>query len=85
MIPTHIPAQLTYRDKLQPWYIVRQLPSLQRLTVAQFSRRNDAEAYLQALRRLMPQVRHLIVFNALKECADKTGDFGAIARDRILH
>jgi hypothetical protein len=57
-----IPTQLTYRERLQPWCVVRHLPNLQRLTVARFSRRNDAEAYLLALRRLMPAVNHAIVF-----------------------
>jgi hypothetical protein len=57
MIPTH-----TYRDKLKPWCIIRQLPDFQRSTVARFSRRNDAEAYLIALRRLMPTTRHIVIF-----------------------
>jgi hypothetical protein len=42
MIPTQ-PTQLTYRDRLQPWCVVRHLPNWQRLTVARFSRRSDAE------------------------------------------
>ncbi len=57
-----ISTQQTYRDRLQPWCIIRHLPNLQRLTVARFSRRSDAEAYLQALRRLMPAVNHVIIF-----------------------
>jgi hypothetical protein len=61
-----IPKQPTYRDRLQPWYIIRHLPKCQRLTVARFARRPDAESYLNALRRLMPTVPHTIVFvNAL--------------------
>jgi hypothetical protein len=61
MIPTQT-TQLTYRDRLQPWCVVRHLPNLQWLTVARFSRRSDAEGYLLALRRLMPGVPHVIVF-----------------------
>jgi hypothetical protein len=57
-----IPKQPTYRDRLQPWYIIRHLPKCQRLTVARFARRPDAESYLNALRRLMPTVPHTIVF-----------------------
>jgi hypothetical protein len=57
-----IPKQSTYRDRLQPWYIIRHLPKCQRLTVARFARRPDAESYLNALRRLMPTVPHTIVF-----------------------
>ncbi|MDY6784057.1 MAG: hypothetical protein SW833_16170 [Cyanobacteriota bacterium] len=57
-----IPTQLTYRERLQPWCVVRHLPNLQRLTVARFSRRSDAEGYLRALRRLMPTANHVVVF-----------------------
>ncbi|MEG4634796.1 hypothetical protein QUB56_35545 [Microcoleus sp. AR_TQ3_B6] len=39
-----IPKQPTYRDRLQPWCIIRHLPNCQRLTVARFSRRPDAES-----------------------------------------
>ncbi|MDQ2100596.1 MAG: hypothetical protein QQW96_23490 [Tychonema bourrellyi B0820] len=30
-----IPKQSTYRDRLQPWHLIRHLPNCQRLTVAQ--------------------------------------------------
>ena len=61
-----IPKEPTYRDRLVPWCIIRHLPNCQRLTVARFSRRRDAESYLNALRRLMPTVSHTLVFvNAL--------------------
>ncbi|MEG4825795.1 hypothetical protein QUA82_07980 [Microcoleus sp. F8-D3] len=29
-----IPKQSTYRDRLQPWHLIRHLPNCQRLTVA---------------------------------------------------
>jgi hypothetical protein len=58
-----IPKELTYRDRLKPWCIIRQLPNCQRLTVARFSRRPDAESYLKALRRLMPDT--IVFVNAL--------------------
>ena len=57
-----IPKEPTYRDRLQPWHLIRHLPNCQRLTVARFARRRDAESYLNALRRLMPAVPHTIVF-----------------------
>ncbi|NJK74821.1 MAG: hypothetical protein HC942_13085 [Microcoleus sp. SU_5_6] len=61
-----IPKQPTYRDRLQPWHLIRHLPNCQRHTVARFARRPDAESYLNALRGLMPGVPHTIVFvNAL--------------------
>jgi hypothetical protein len=57
-----IPKEPTYRDRLQPWHLIRHLPKCQRLTVARFARRRDAESYLNTLRRLMPAVPHTIVF-----------------------
>jgi hypothetical protein len=55
----------------RPWCIVRQLPNMQRLVVARFRRRNDAEGYLQILRRLLPASGHVILFDATD--ADKLG------------
>jgi hypothetical protein len=66
-----IPKEPTYRDRLLPWHLIRHLPNSQRITVARFARRPDAESYLNALRRLMPAVPHAIVFvNVL--CANET-------------
>jgi hypothetical protein len=68
-----IPKQPTYRDRLQPWHLIRHLPNCQRLTVARFARRPDAESYLNALRRLMPAVPHTIVFvNAVSVLDENT-------------
>ncbi|MEG4632203.1 hypothetical protein QUB56_21850 [Microcoleus sp. AR_TQ3_B6] len=36
---------------------------MQRLVVARFHRRGDAEGYLQILRRLLPAAKHAIVFD----------------------
>ncbi|MFM9264078.1 hypothetical protein [Tychonema sp. BBK16] len=62
MIPTSKPKLNTH-----PWCIVRQLPNMQRLVVARFHRRGDADGYIQILRRLLPTTKHAIVF-------DLTGD-----------
>ncbi|MBD2384848.1 hypothetical protein [Cylindrospermum sp. FACHB-282] len=59
MIPTSKP-----KSNSHPWSIIRQLPKMQRLVVARFHRRNDAEAYLQILRRLLPTASHGIVFDS---------------------
>ncbi|GET38610.1 hypothetical protein [Microseira wollei] len=48
---------------VHPWCIVRQLPNMQRLVVARFYRRSDADGYIQVLRRLLPGVNHAIVFD----------------------
>ncbi|MBD2577159.1 hypothetical protein [Oscillatoria sp. FACHB-1406] len=60
-----IPTELIYREKLQPWCIVRQLPKMQNIVVARFTRRNDAEEYLSVLRRLLPTAPHKIIFASM--------------------
>ncbi|NET04585.1 MAG: hypothetical protein F6K09_33075 [Merismopedia sp. SIO2A8] len=54
---------MTYKDKLFPWRIIRHLPNMQRLVVARFRRRNEAEAYLKTLQGLMPNLKHIIIFD----------------------
>jgi hypothetical protein len=54
---------MTYRDQLYAWCIVRLLPQFQRITVARFRRRNEAESHLQILRRLVPAGAFVIVFD----------------------
>lgn len=54
---------MSYLARLSPWCIVRQKPNLQSTIVARFRRRNDAEAHLQVLRRLMPDAKFEIVFD----------------------
>ncbi len=58
MISTSKPKSNTH-----PWCIIRQLPNMQRLVVARFRGRNDADAYLQILRQLLPTVDHVIIFD----------------------
>lgn len=62
---------MSYRDQLSPWCIIQLLPQMQRFSkgeatptvVARFRKRNDAEAHLQALRRLNPALQYEIVFD----------------------
>jgi hypothetical protein len=63
---------MTYFEKLHPWCIIRPLPNLQRRVVARCRRRSDAEAHLQILRRLIPNVTHTIVFDPTPEQDDRT-------------
>ncbi|MBD1805097.1 hypothetical protein H6F98_06485 [Microcoleus sp. FACHB-SPT15] len=58
---------MTYFEKLHPWCIIRPLPNLQRRIIARCRRRNDAEAHLQVLRRLMPTVPFEIVFDVMPD------------------
>jgi hypothetical protein len=61
---------MTYKDQLQPWCIVRDLPNLQRIVVVRFRRRSEAEAYLQVLRRLLPTTAHRLLFDPAMESAE---------------
>ena len=54
---------MSYFEKLHPWCIIRHLPNMQNSVVARFRRRNDAEAHLQVLRRLIPSVTFTIIFD----------------------
>jgi hypothetical protein len=58
---------VTYIERLSPWCIIRHCPNMQQQIVGRFRRRTDAEAHLQALRRLIPNVALTIIFNPLVE------------------
>ncbi|MCC5639501.1 hypothetical protein LC593_27480 [Nostoc sp. CHAB 5844] len=51
------------KSNSHPWCIIRQLPNMQRMVVARFHRRHDADAYRQIIQRLLPQASHVIVFD----------------------
>lgn len=53
---------MNYQEKLSPWTIVRVLPDLQKITVARFRRRGDAEGHLVILNRMMPLAEFAIEF-----------------------
>ncbi|WP_315789180.1 hypothetical protein [Fischerella sp. JS2] len=53
------------KSNTHPWYVIRQLPNLQRRVVVRFHRRHDAEAYLQILQQLLPTASHVIVFDPI--------------------
>jgi hypothetical protein len=55
---------MPYKERLNPWLLVRLLPNMQRLTVGQFRTRSDADGHLQILRRLIPQAQFVVMFNA---------------------
>ncbi|MCC5639933.1 hypothetical protein LC593_29725 [Nostoc sp. CHAB 5844] len=62
MISTSQPKSNTH-----PWCIIRQLPNMQRLVVARFHRRHDADGYIQILRQLLPTTKHVIVFDLVQK------------------
>ena len=62
---------MTYRTRLYPWCIIRLLPQCQRITVARCRRRNDADAHLKTLRRLIPAASFAIVFDSQANPVDQ--------------
>lgn len=58
---------MAYRDRLYPWCIIRQLPKFQRITVARFRKRNEAEEHLKVLHRLLPNATFVVLFDAQLE------------------
>jgi len=54
---------MPYRERLNPWVLVRLLPNLQRVTVGQYRIRSDADGHLRIIRRLMPNAEFEVVFN----------------------
>ncbi len=51
------------KERLHPWVLVRLLPNLQQITVAQYRSRSDADGHLQVIRRLMPNAKFEVMFN----------------------
>lgn len=64
---------MTYRDKLNPWCIIRPISSVQMRIVGRFRRRSDAEAHLQVLKRLMPDLPFEIMFDIAPEEEQEQG------------
>lgn len=60
-------STLKPKSNTHPWCIIRQLPNMQRVVVARFHRRHDADGYLQILQQLMPTTKHVIVFDLMQE------------------
>lgn len=56
-------AGFNYSVQFYPWCIVRLLPNLQRSVMQRFRKRAEAEEYLKALKRLLPETNHQIVFD----------------------
>jgi hypothetical protein len=55
---------MPYKDCLNKWLVVRLLPNMQRITVAQFFKHSDADGYLRIIRQLIPNAQFVVVFNA---------------------
>lgn len=54
---------MPYKERLNPWVLVRLLPNLQRITIGQFRTRSDADGHLHILRRLIPSAKIVVMLN----------------------
>ena len=54
---------MPYGDRLKRWAVVRLLAKMQRVTVARFVKASDADGFAQALRRLEPHAKFIVVFD----------------------
>ena len=67
---------MTYRDKLNPWCIIRPVSHVQMRIVGRFRRRSDAEGHLEILKRMMPNVPFEIMFDHAPEDTDSQAEQG---------
>ena len=61
---------MTYKDKLNPWCIIRPISDVQMRIVGRFRRRVDAEGHLKILKQLIPNVPFEIMFDISPEDTD---------------
>jgi hypothetical protein len=58
---------MTYFEKLHPWCLIRLLPNCQRIVVARFRKRNDADEHLRVLQRLIKHRTFVIIFDSQEQ------------------
>jgi hypothetical protein len=61
---------MSYKDKLNPWCIIRPVSNVQMRIVGRFRRRVDAEGHRKILRQLIPNVPFEIMFDITSEHTD---------------
>lgn len=54
---------MSYCHRLARWLMIRLLPNMQRVTVAQCIRESDADGYVRIMRRLVPNGEFIVVFD----------------------
>jgi len=54
---------MTYFERLHPWCIIKLLPNCQRIVVARFRRRRDADDHFRVLQRFVKEFTFVIVFD----------------------
>jgi hypothetical protein len=70
---------MTYKEKLFPWCIIRNLPDQQKTIVARMRRRNDAEQHLVLLQRTMQDASLSVIFDQTTKGLNPLGN---VAEDK---
>ncbi|MBE9207253.1 hypothetical protein IQ244_12100 [Nostoc sp. LEGE 06077] len=60
---------IAYKERLNSWIVARLFPDMQRVTVARFRSRSDADGYVQSLRQLIPDANFVVVFDCPRQTA----------------
>jgi hypothetical protein len=58
---------IAYKERLNNWAIARLLPNMQRVIVARFRSRSDAEGHMQLLGQLIPDACFVVVFDCQRD------------------
>ena len=58
---------MSYKDKLNPWCIIRPVSHVQMRIVGRFRRRVDAQGHIRILKQLMPTIPFEIMFDVTSE------------------
>ncbi|MBK1986364.1 hypothetical protein A0J48_002155 [Sphaerospermopsis aphanizomenoides BCCUSP55] len=58
---------ISYRNRLNGWAIARVAANQERVIVARFRSRSDADGYIQHLRQMVPDGSFEIVFDSQRE------------------
>ncbi|ALF56594.1 hypothetical protein ACX27_29205 [Nostoc piscinale CENA21] len=58
-----------YKERLNSWIVARLFPDMQRVTVARFRNRSDADGHVQSLRQLIPDANFVVVFDCPRQKA----------------
>ncbi|HLO88171.1 MAG TPA: hypothetical protein VK203_24630 [Nostocaceae cyanobacterium] len=63
------PQAQAYRNRLNGWAIARVVENSERVIVARFRTRSDADGYIQHLRQLKPEGTFEVIFDCQREAA----------------
>ncbi|MGB7439998.1 MAG: hypothetical protein WA919_02935 [Coleofasciculaceae cyanobacterium] len=63
---------MTYKDTLKPWAVARLIPPVRWVIIGRYRHRSDAEGHLRLLRRRIPNVKFLVVFDLPRTKVEST-------------